>query len=183
MTVLQQGNVILHEMEGCFKLLDEKLVEDLHKKIKSSKRVFFIGAGRSRLMLSAFCMRLNHLGFEAYVAGNIPCPPVQDGDLVIAATGSGETPSVIGVLKRIKTPLVFVIVITACARKVPSDIADAVISVAAPDQLIHGGTTGTYQLMRTLFEQTVFLLAESIILSLGQNIPQAEIAARHTNLE
>ena len=53
-----------------------------------------MGAGRSGLAAKAFAMRLMHLGFNVYLVGETTTPAVQPDDLVIAVSGSGETPSI-----------------------------------------------------------------------------------------
>ncbi|QQO09444.1 SIS domain-containing protein [Breznakiella homolactica] len=183
MTVLKTGQHILQEIHTGFSQLPESGVDNLISQIRKARRVFCVGAGRSRIMLSAFCMRLNHLGIEAYVAGNIPCPPASAGDLVIAASGSGTTPSVVAILKRAKEAGAAVVMFTAAATPELRDTADTIIEIQAPNGLINKNSPESTQLMRTLFEQIVFIAEESIIAILSKGIPVEEIAKRHTNLE
>ena len=56
-----------------------------------ANHIFVYGAGRSGLVAKAFAIRLVHLGFQAFVVGETITIPVQQGDLVIIVSGSGET--------------------------------------------------------------------------------------------
>jgi 6-phospho-3-hexuloisomerase len=180
MEIREIGNGVLREISSGFNKLAFPQIGLLVEEIRTAKRIFCIGAGRSRIMLTTFCMRLNHLGFEAYMAGNIPCPPARKGDLVIAASGSGDTPSVFAVLKRAQADGARIALLTAADGK--NEEADLVVTIAAPNGLINkDGESG--QLMRTLFEQILFILGETLIMVLSEAIPVEEIAARHTNLE
>jgi 6-phospho-3-hexuloisomerase len=184
MEALVAGQNILQELITCFNKLSPARIDQLMEEIQKAKRIFCVGAGRSRIMLNAFCMRLNQLGFESYVAGNIPCPPARTGDLVIAASGSGTTPSVTVILKRAKEAGARVILITAASASSLADMADLVVNIEAPNGLINDTEKGeSRQIMRTLFEQACFILQEAIIAALSADIPPEEIVARHTNLE
>ena len=182
MTIQQCGTSIIGEISDTFAQIDGAQVEMLIQKIRSAKKTFVIGAGRSKIMLEAFCMRLNHLGYNAFVAGNIPCPPAEKGDLVVAASGSGETPSVIAVLERLKKVGVDIFLFTASPNPIPKSTADTVLRI--PTAYTLDGTGGcSRQLMRTLFEQVVFIIGEAIIEKMSGDIPVEQIIKRHTNVE
>jgi 6-phospho-3-hexuloisomerase len=184
MEALAAGQNILQELITCFNKLSPARIDQLMEEIQKAKRIFCVGAGRSRIMLNAFCMRLNQLGFESYVAGNIPCPPARNGDLVIAASGSGTTPSVAVILKRAKEAGAQVALLTASSASNLTGIVDLVVNIQAPNGLINDTERReSQQIMRTLFEQVCFVLEEAIIAALSADIPPEEIAARHTNLE
>ncbi|MCI1210014.1 MAG: SIS domain-containing protein [Treponema sp.] len=182
MNPIESGTSILKEIFNSFSMIDGAEITKLIEKIKQSQRIFFVGAGRSRIMLSAFCMRLNHLGIESYMAGNIPCPPAKKGDLVIAASGSCETPSVIAILKRLKKLDIDIFLFTANPKININNIANSILKIQAPYRFNENKNNST-QLMRTLFEQVVFFVSETVIKELSSTIPVKEIIARHTNLE
>ena len=43
----------------------------LAQSVQAHRRIFVSGAGRSRLMLMAFAMRLTQMGYIAFVAGDV----------------------------------------------------------------------------------------------------------------
>ena len=66
----------------------------LAQSVQAHRRIFVSGAGRSRLMLMAFAMRLTQMGYTAFVAGDVTTPAITADDLLIVASASGTTHSV-----------------------------------------------------------------------------------------
>ena len=58
--------VIIKELEQSADRVPEYQISDLIRKIKSHKRIFVYGTGRSGLMLKALAMRLMQIGLDAY---------------------------------------------------------------------------------------------------------------------
>jgi len=183
MDVITTGQNILAELGNSFNRLQAPQVNQLLEEIRQAERVFCVGAGRSRVLLNAFCMRLNHLGLEAYVAGNIPCPPAKKGDLIIASSGSGATLSVNAILKQAHEAGGRIALITASPVRELAGIVDIIVDIKAPNALVNRENQESPQLMRSLFEQVCFVLYDSITAVLSANLSREEIAARHTNLE
>jgi 6-phospho-3-hexuloisomerase len=183
--ILQLSNDILGEVQASLKDVDPDSLDALVDELEKARKVFCLGAGRSGILLQAFCMRLNHLGFEAYMAGGLPCPPVGDGDLIVVASGSGKTRSVTAVLDQGRSAGARVAIFTARRPTTRAMSTEVTILIPAPSSLINAGSTRSQQPMRTLFEQVFFLLCESVIccLKAKKGIGEAEMAERHANLE
>src|SRR5215211_4177692 len=81
--------------------------------ITQSRRIACHGVGREGLMMKAFAMRLMHLGFDAHVVGDVTTPPIGAGDLLIASTGPGNTPTVLVLMNVAKGAGAQVMLITA----------------------------------------------------------------------
>lgn len=177
-------NPILQEIDNCYAQIDKDKINLLKNEILSANRVFFIGAGRTKLMLSAFCIRLNHIGIEAYVSGSIPCPRANKNDLIIAASGSGRTPSVLSIVERINQEQIPIFFITANQDQLINKYTENILFINAPDNLERENNNySSEQIMRTLFEQIVFLIGETITFEIIKSSCTKEIIARHTNLE
>lgn len=180
----QESTIILNEIKYGMNQLDFSRIEALLQEIRSVKRVFCVGAGRSGIMLQAFCMRLNHLGLRAFMLGTVSCPPTEPGDLVIATTGSGETLGIIAILQKAKKLGARTTVFTASNNASIETCADTIIRICAPNGLVNEGTYSC-QPMRTLFEQVSFMTYEAIIALLKKRfgISEQDMAERHANLE
>ena len=63
--------------------------------LRSARRVFVLGAGRSGLALRMTAMRLMHLGLAVHVAGDTTTPAIEEGDLLLTASGSGTTGGIV----------------------------------------------------------------------------------------
>ncbi|SOE99292.1 6-phospho 3-hexuloisomerase [Burkholderia sp. OK233] len=176
---------ILGEIQASLQGVNSAELDALVAEIERAPRVFCLGAGRSGILLQAFCMRLNHLGFEAYMAGGLPCPPVEADDLIIVASGSGETRSVSAVLEQVRSAGARVALFTARRSGGRSMAADVVVIIPAPTGLVNREHPQNLQPMRTLFEQAFFLLCEAIVcwLKMKKGIGEDEMAQRHANLE
>jgi 6-phospho-3-hexuloisomerase len=176
---------ILGEIQASLRGVDSAELDALVAEIERAPRVFCLGAGRSGILLQAFCMRLNHLGFEAYMAGGLPCPPVGADDLIIVASGSGETRSVSAVLEQGRSAGARIALFTARRSRARSMAADVVVIIPAPAGLVNREHPQNLQPMRTLFEQAFFLLCEAIVcwLKMKKGIGEDEMAQRHANLE
>lgn len=178
-------STILGEIEASLRQVNAADLEALVAEIERAPKVFCLGAGRSGILLQAFCMRLNHLGVEAYMAGGLPCPPVGANDLIIVASGSGETRSVSAVLEQGRQAGARVALFTARRSGARSMDADVTVVIPAPSGLVNREHPQNLQPMRTLFEQGFFLLCEAIVcwLKLKKGIGEEEMAQRHANLE
>lgn len=175
---------ILKEINDSVSTIDNTKIYELIDLIKNSSQIFCVGAGRSKIMLSSFCMRLNHLGMKSFISGGIPCPPAGPGDLIIAASGSGCTPTVLDIMKKGKEAGAKICLYTAGNNEIAKEMCNCVIEINAPTSLFnHNLESSSHQLMRTLFEQTVFILNESIIAFLSEGMDIIQIGKRHTNLE
>lgn len=53
-------------------------------------------------MLKAFAMRLMHIGLKVHVVGDVVTPALQKGDLLLLASASGETASLVNVATKAK---------------------------------------------------------------------------------
>lgn len=176
---------ILDEIAVSVKTIEKDALDALVAELEAARRVFCVGAGRSGILMQAFCMRLNHLGFEAYMAGGLPCPPVASGDLVVVASGSGETRSVAAIVAQGRKAGARVVMFTT-QRPRPGIIdADVSIVVPAPAMLVNADSNISRQPMRTLFEQVLFVLCDAVVwgLKAKNGIGEEEMARRHANLE
>jgi 6-phospho-3-hexuloisomerase len=180
----QASAAILNEITQGVGRLDFSQIASLLREIQAAKSIFCIGAGRSGLMLQAFCMRLNHLGLRAFMLGTVSCPPTGPGDLVIAASGSGENAGIIAILQKAKKLDARTAVFTAANNNGVSSHADIIVQICAPNGLVNDGTQSC-QPMRTLFEQVSFITYELIIARLQGilGVHEQDMAWRHVNLE
>jgi len=152
--------------------------------IESAHHIFCFGSGRSGLVLQTFCMRLNHLGLKAFWVGSIDCPPAALDDALLVCSASGKTASVLSVMQNARIAGAKIGVITTARKSELNNFSDAIVHINAPFELINDDKKSK-QPMKTLFEQTAFILCESIIALLQKRnkISEEEMARRHSNLE
>lgn len=179
--------IILTELGDSLAKIDEEEVEHLVDRIVEKGNMFVVGAGRMGLMLHSFAMRLGHMGFGSHIVGSPTCPPIGSQDLLIVASSSGETATVREVVGRANRENAEIIAITARTDSTIAELASSVLFVEAPSTLEAGGNGGvvSQQPMKTLFEQSVFVLLESVVLCIMHRTGQGagDMAKRHANLE
>ncbi|MDI3531464.1 MAG: 6-phospho-3-hexuloisomerase [Candidatus Atribacteria bacterium] len=179
--------VVLDEAYALLKTLDQKALSGLFKDVASewkSKRLFFWARGRSFLILKAFAMRLMHLGYRVYIVGEVDCPAIGDGDVLVVASGSGSTSSVLLFSEKAKNFGAQVVAFTGKADTPLAKIADVVVSFksekAPPSIQLFANGSGTR------FEDALFLFFDACILYLiwdRREKAYQEMMLRHANLE
>lgn len=167
----------MRELNESLDNISQKESGEFLDRLLESRRVFVAGAGRSRLMLQSFAMRLRHLGMESYVVGETVTPPIGKGDLLVAASGSGKTASVINTVKLAGRHKAGVVFITAVTSPSLDKMVDLIVTIP--------GVSPSRQLMASLFEQTLLLFCDSVCLALKDrlNIPESQLRKNHANLE
>jgi len=177
---------ILKEIRSSLEQVDSKDIDNLIEALINAKRIFLAGAGRSLLMVKCFGMRLMHLGFTVYIVGEVTTPAIIPGDLLVIASGSGETGSMINIAKKAQDLSIKIILITT---KLHSTIASLVKhSVIIPISCLENDSKmniSSVQPGASLFEQCLLIVFDSIILSYinDQKRDHTGIMLLHANLE
>jgi len=94
---------ILEECTEMLSRIDSKQTEQFIEMLCGARRVFFIGVGRVMLSLEAMAKRLAHLGIETHVVGDINEPAFGVEDLLVVASGSGESIVPVAIAKKAKS--------------------------------------------------------------------------------
>ena len=155
----------------------EKALARLADAIKTHERIFLCGAGRSGLMLKALAMRLAQAGRTAYVVGDCTTPAIEQKDLLLLASASGTTASVLRCAEIAHGIGATVCTITATPHSRMAELSEVCVTLPAPTK----DTPNAPCVMGTLFEQGLLLLADALLLQLDTDT--AKLRARHANLE
>ncbi|OMP68391.1 6-phospho-3-hexuloisomerase [Domibacillus epiphyticus] len=176
---------ILQELQTTASLIRDENAEQLVNGILEAKKVFVAGAGRSGFMAKSFAMRMMHVGLDPYVVGETVTPNLEAGDIFIIGSGSGETKSLIAMAEKAKSIGAVVAAVTIVPASTIGKIADIVVEI--PAQTKSGEDTGnkTIQPMGSLFEQSLLLFYDSVILRFMEKkgMDSGKMYGRHANLE
>ena len=178
---------ILAELAECVRRVPGTSITEAAVLIEEAPRIFVLGAGRSGLSMRALALRLIHLGKSAFVVGETTTPSIRAGDLLIVGSGSGLTASLLTVAGQARQQGVVILLLTADSGSPMATLADYQIII--PAQISKDGNDGdhvpTVQPLGTLFEQTLFILNDRIILEMMQRmeVGAAQMAERHANLQ
>jgi len=160
-------------------------IEDLISTIMSSEKVFVSGAGRSGLMGKSFAMRLMHLGLNAFVTGETVTPAFTENDLLIVGTGSGKTESLLHMAEKAKDIGGTVASVTISPDSPIAEISDLILQLSGSPKDQSTGNKQTIQPMGSLFEQTLLLYYDAIILRIMEmkGLNTHNMYGNHANLE
>jgi 6-phospho-3-hexuloisomerase len=165
----EASRTVLDEITRTLAQVDPDEVAALEQAILSAQAVFVVA------------MRLSHLGLHAHVVGETVTPPVGPGDLVIAISGSGETPTTLAAAQAAGSAGVKMMVVTAVADSPLARAADGKVVIptgsgASGDSRQYGGSR---------FEQALMLMFDTIALRLQRRLAETpeRMDQRHANLE
>lgn len=176
------NNIIIKELQNSFESIDEDKLKKIIKSLNNSNRIFVYGTGRSGLMLKAFAMRLMQLGYTSYVVGETITPSIEKGDLLVLASASGTTDSVLSLAKKCKELEVNTTVITANEQSELSKIKYPDLLIRSSDK--YSQNQFSVQPMGSLFEQMLLLVLDSVVYEIYKNQKNIEkLQKNHTNLE
>ena len=161
-------------------------VAELVRIIAAAHRIALYGVGREGLMMRALAMRLYHLGLDAHMVGDMSCPPLGPGDLLIVSAGPGDFSTVAGLVGVAHGAGAATACVTARPNAPVPLACDHVLTI--PAQTMADDQTpapASVLPMGSLFEGAQYLVFEILILQLRGHIgaTPAAMRARHTNLE
>ncbi|MFZ8807812.1 MAG: 6-phospho-3-hexuloisomerase [Pyrobaculum sp.] len=172
----------------------EKFVKTIEEIYRANKKILVVGVGRSGLVGRAFAMRLRHLGVRSYVVGETITPSVEEGDLLVAISGSGSTQIVVAAAEAAKRMKAKVAAITTYYDSPLGRLADLVVFVpgrtklASMDDYFARQILGIHEPLSplgTLFEDASMVVLDAVVAELmkrlGKN--ESELARRHANIE
>jgi len=159
-------------------------LQDLARHIDAADRVFLLGAGRSGLALRMLGMRLMHLGLSVHIVGDVTTPAIAAADLLVTASGSGTTASIVRAAETAVDVGATVVAITTTGESPLASLSATVVVVPAAQKLDRSATASV-QYAGGLFEQAVVLIGDALFHSLWKASGQSadDIWPRHANLE
>jgi 6-phospho-3-hexuloisomerase len=176
---------IIKELNRSVDLIADEEAEKLVNGILESKKVFVAGAGRSGLMGKSFAMRMMHMGIDAYVMGETVTPTFEKDDILIIGTGSGETKSLVSMVEKAKSIGGTIATTTIFPESTIGKLADIAIKLPGSPKDQSEGDYKTIQPMGSLFEQTLLLFYDAVILRFmdKKGLDTNKMYGRHANLE
>jgi len=180
-------SIVIEELDACLKRVAPESLRDAVLMVNDAERIFLAGAGRSGLGIRGFAMRLMHLGKNAYVVGETSTPAISNTDLLVIGSGSGRTGSLLTMAQKAKGIGAKILLLTIDPNSPIGQLADYIVEIpASSPKVIGGATTGhSNQPMGSLFEQSLFVLLDCLILLLmkKENQTAEQMFSRHANLE
>jgi 6-phospho-3-hexuloisomerase len=178
---------VLAEVAACVGLVSGESLAQTAALLEIASRIFVAGAGRTGLCMRALGMRLMHLGKTVYVVGETTTPGIAAEDLLILGSRSGKTTSLLAMAEQARQQNAKILLFTTDATSPLAGLAYQRVDIPAPSLEDAKGDRGliSVQPMGTLFEQSLLILCDSLILELMQRIGigATQMRERHANLE
>jgi 6-phospho-3-hexuloisomerase len=137
--------------------------------------------------MRAFGMRLMHLGKTVYVVGETTTPGIAATDLLILGSGSGRTSSLCAMAEQARRLGAQILLFTTDAESPLARLSDLQVVIPAPSfrDMDEMHDSLSVQPLGTLFEQSMLILCDSLILALMQRtgVSAIQMFAHHANLE
>ena len=94
--------LIISEINSILSKIPQNQTNILIEQIILAERIFLVAIGRVNLSLQCFGKRLSHLGFKIELVGSLTEKPATKKDLLIVASGSGESIVPLQITKKAK---------------------------------------------------------------------------------
>lgn len=178
---------ILVELTTTINDLNEKSFEKLSSEILKADTIFVSASGRSFLAIKAFAMRLMQIGLKVYVKGEIVTPAIKANDLLIIASGSGETAGPINNAETAKKIGARVALITTNANSTLANLADLLLIIPTKTEKLENAIVDKefVQIGGNAFEQLVLIIGDAIVIKIKDQYKDSQdsVMNLHANLE
>ena len=180
-----QPKRIINELNQVFESTDFGSYDKFIEIFEPGRRIIVTGAGRVGLAMRGFTMRLMHLGFEASFLGETTVPFSGKNDVFVVGSGSGSTATILASSIVAKEKGLHIALITATEKSPIAEIANSKFLINAPRRDRNHGGIESAQPMTTLFEQSLLILLDSIVLDLMTKFGETSetMWSRHNSIE
>jgi 6-phospho-3-hexuloisomerase len=181
----QKIDQILSEISQVLSKVNDAEVDAMISQIQKAEKIVVCGAGRVGMAIRGFGMRLGHLGLNAYTLGDSTVPGISEGDLLIVASGSGETQTIVDLVQIANKNGCSIVAVTGNPESSIGKLASVVVKIEAPSKTKEVIGFKSIQPMTTLNEQSLGIFFDALTLKLMENMGETHetMWARHSNLE
>ncbi len=142
--------------------------------ILGTRKIFLYGVGRSGLIAKAFAIRLVQMGLEVFFVGETVTPIVEEGDVVIIVSYTGETMSATQTANIVRRVGAKVVTITAHGHSKLASASNLVIELNPPKD----EEKKRLAPMGTVFEDSTLIYLDGIVAFLMEKLGQSEGSMR-----
>lgn len=175
---------ILAEIETTLSNISSAEASNVINHISAADHIFIAGAGRSRLIMSAFAMRLMHIGLSVYMVGDVTTPAITDKDLLLIASGSGKTSTMVTICTKGRSAGAKIGVFTANPQEKLGNISDFAVTIPAAYKQ---GSSSNIQMGASTFEEALLIFTDVLVVKLSEKFLISDkdslLWKHHSNLE
>lgn len=177
--------LILSEVRLALESIDKNEIDAFMEALTRAKTVFCLGVGRVALSISALVKRLNHLGFAAHMVGDLSEPAATAEDLLVIASGSGESAIPVAIAEVAAGKGVPIAYIGSNLNSRIAGMAALSVRIPVKTKLNLPDEIPSAQIMSSLFEQSLLLFSDLVALAHArrEKVDLPSLWRRHANLE
>ena len=190
-------NAVISEIKQCLSSVSDKQTQKLINEIILAQRVFLVAIGRVNLSLQCFGKRLAHLGIKVELVGSLTEKPATSKDLLIVASGSGESLIPVQIVKKAKSIGCKIFLITSAKKSAIKKMANFYVEIKTPtkNDISKSLNESLYdraskmqksvQPMSSLFDQALHIYGDIVSLEIIEKlkINKNKLWKHHANLE
>lgn len=182
---LEMSKAVLGEIGKVLCQVEPAEVDVLVAEIFKAEKVFVIAVGRVFLAMQCFCKRLAHLGVDANVVGAINEAAMTPNDLLLVASGSGESIVPLSIARKAIKLGGRVGVITSATTSTIKSLSNFVVHLPCPTKNDMNRGVKSIQPMSTLFDQCLHIFGDIVAMKMLQTktLTHEELWRFHANLE
>jgi len=179
------SDAIVSEIQQALDRVSSEEVDRLIDDLLSADKVFVFAVGRVLLALECLGKRLGHFGIDCQIVGSINEKPIRPGDLMLIASGSGESRLPAEIARIAKSKGAKLALITSARESTIKSISDVVVHLPCPTKNDASAGTPSTQSMSTLFDQSLHIFGDviSIAIQHHKSLKSDELWKYHANLE
>jgi 6-phospho-3-hexuloisomerase len=174
----------LQEISDAVHSVADPEIDAIVDELLSARRIACYAGGREGLVMRGLVMRLFHAGLDAHYVGDMTCPAVGPGDLLVLSCGPGRISMVealAGVGERDGARLLY---LTAQPHTPPAERAAVTVCVTA-QTMADDRESAAVLPMGSAYEIALFVLVDLITNRVRRRRSESaeNLRSRHTNLE
>ena len=176
---------IVAEIDETLTQIDDAEVDRLIDELMRARRVFIFAVGRVLMSLRCFGKRLNHLGINCQMVGAMDEKRIGPDDLMLIASGSGESKLPAEIARITKTTGARLALITSASESTIKSISDVVVHLPCPTKNEPDRGVKSIQLMSTVFDQALHVFGDVMALQIQErkHLTFEQVWQHHANLE
>lgn len=180
-----QARQIVVEIGQVLDQVDPAEIDSLANALVDARRVFLHAVGRVLFSLECLGKRLNHLGIDCQVVGAMDEKPIGPEDVMLIASGSGESKLPAEIARIAKSKGTKLALITSANESTIKSLSDVVVHLPCPTKKEPTRGVKSIQLMSTLFDQSLHIFGDALALRIQESkqLSRDAVWQRHANLE
>jgi 6-phospho-3-hexuloisomerase len=174
----------LQEIADAVHSVSDGELDAIVDELLAARRIACYAGGREGLVLRGLVMRLFHAGLDVHYVGEMTCPAIGRGDLLVLSCGPGRISMVEALAAVAKRDGARLLLFTAQPQNPPAGHADRVVRISAQTMADDRGSAAALP-MGSAYEIGLLVLVDLITSRVrGRRSESAEeLRSRHTNLE